>query len=550
MPTATKPAPKKTAKKAAKEPKTNGNHAAIIAALPPGELKEIDPALIDPHPHNRTVDPKTCKGLAETMKEFGQIETATVRPHPTKPGRFQLGAGCRRWHAAKLNGSTLRCLVRPLSDEQLEAVLVVENLQREAPDPREEATQIRRLAQLPNASPRDIAAILGKDDRWVQRRMKLTQLTDELHDEWVDPKSEIHHLPVAAMELLAVTPPETQTLFLQECEGEVFTSTGDVAHWIRSNSCSLEDADFLDDPVTFIPGCGPGCANSSAACGLLNFAEFKDMNEGEKSHCLNESCFNKRAHLARIAKWKKAIAGAPNGFIAITEKYDDEIELGDGHSVKFQQRHQFWAWKDAKKTMEGAVLFLVENRKGHITRSYKLPPKNAKSLAKVTAADGSTSSLRTPEETVQGSIHRVQGKRFTELRSRLDRHLQDLPEDFGTNGLQTPLIPLVAYLGTNERELSAAGADAWQGALAVSEGEALKLLWGSIRQVLHKRLNDRSYTDRKCDLIKQTFQDEMRHIARITGFDFDGQYAQIAHAGKLPASLKCYDLVTLTKVSA
>ena len=95
---------------------------ATATPIAEGVRKSLDPALIDAHPHNRVIHPKTCKGLADSMRLHGQIQPATVRPHPDKKGRYQLGAGARRWHAAKLAKVPLDCIIRDLSDAEIESL--------------------------------------------------------------------------------------------------------------------------------------------------------------------------------------------------------------------------------------------------------------------------------------------------------------------------------------------------------------------------------------------------------------------------------------------
>lgn len=541
--------PKKTAKKqaakteetAAPTPKKTAKKAVAIEALPEGTLRHIDTDLIDPHPQNRPVDAKDCKELAQSMR-YGQIEPAIVRPHPTKPGRFQLGPGHRRFHGAKINGMPLECIVRDLSDAQIEAMLAAENHQRQAPDPRQEAEQIRRLLARPGTSPEDVAGIMGKDDRWINRRIVLTRLTDDLHKAWIDPNSRVHVLPVGAMEILATLEPEMQAKFLTLPEWNFPKTRDAVAEWVCKQSCDLKDAKFLEDPATFIPGCGPGCACSSTASGLLQFEEFKDVKD-EGGSCLKPDCFNKRKELFRLAQWPKVLANAPEGFVVIGAYNEPDLKLADGRTIKFQEEHKFNAWKACKKTDRGAVMFIIENRnKGSITKTYRAPPKGAK----VTMTNTSGESVKSPEESLQASIDRCQGKRYTELLETLVAHVQGLPENFWAQGLVIPVVNLVAIFGTYEKQPFVDGEESlWGDATDLTENRAMTKLWISVKEVLLCRLRSPNFTNRKADLIKPEFTGEMRHIAAITGFDFDAAYASIANTLKMPAALKDLDVVTL-----
>jgi ParB/RepB/Spo0J family partition protein len=592
----TKPAP---AKKAPTKPtpKTPGKTpAALIIPLPEGTRKKIPTALIDPHPDNRKIDPKSCRGLAASMKLFGQIQPAVVRTHPTKKGRFQLGAGERRFHAASINGTDLDCLVCTLTDDQMAGLLVIENHQRENPDARHEATQIRRFTQAnPAATPQQIAAMLGREEHWVKRRLRLLDLTEPVHTAWTDPKHDIHALSIASMELVATLSPELQTTFLKDAE-DAYEKLDHayVVSYLESLSCQLKDVTWLENPATFIPGCGPGCATSSAAADLFSHTEFADSRASNCAQCLNEACFFKRKALARVHAWQVVLEKAPEGYYAVTDKYSDaNVTLYDGSILKPKYKGDFHGWKSCKKTDPDAKPF-IEESSDTVKLTWKKPPAGATS---VPLPAGET-AIKTPEESLQASIDRLQGKRYTLLLDELRDHVTKAPlPDFGptsSDGITDGIIALAASFGTISRletvngsfhghdilhdettddddetlgpvktshgteELNTAMAELtedqstekptpWDNYRRFATFSQVQILWRSIRQVLSNRLRDRSYTDRKSDLIKPEFINEMKEIATLTGFDFDAAYLRAANATKLPAALKDLDPVTLAK---
>lgn len=527
-----------------------------------GKRQQIDPKLIDPHPHNRQITAESCKGLADSMRSHGQIQPATVRPHPTKKGRFQLGAGARRWTAAKLNHQPLDCIVRPLADDEIEAMLAVENLQRENPEPREEAAQIRRLFQLPSSTPQSVAAMLGRPDAWVKRRMRLLDLIDPVHEAWQDPDSKLHRLPIASMELIAALSNDLQLAFLEEYhEAYDHCAADDVTNFIASMACSLKDVAWLDNPATFVPGCGPGgCATSSAATDLFSHTEFADAKRLQCAQCLNSTCFNQRAALARQDLWHTALAKAPTGYYATTDAYGDDkrqITLPDGSTLKLRAKYDFHGWKPGKKSDAKAKPFLEETD-GTVKLTWKLPPKDAETIPKSAAE----TSVKSPEESLQASINRLQGKRYTLLLDELKDHVgkAECPT-FSDDPLTRAkhLLALAAIFGTEHRLINVGDrhyrehqrlidrmttANAWDAYLNLT-GDAETDLWHAIRAVLTCRLRDRAYTDRKSDLIKPEFITEMIHVAQLTGFDYPGAYQRAVTACKIPASLKDLDPVTL-----
>jgi len=530
-----------------------------------GKRQQIDPKLIDPHPHNRQITLESCQGLAQSMRSHGQIQPSTVRPHPTKKGRFQLGAGARRWTAAKINNQPLDCIVRALSDAEIEAMLAVENLQRENPEPREEAAQIRRLFQLPSSTPQSVAAMLGRPDAWVKRRMKLLDLLDPVHEAWQDPDSKLHGLPIASMELIAALSNELQMDFLEEFgEAHDACTADDVKHYISGMACSLKDATWLDNPATFVPGCGPGgCATSSAATDLFSNTEFADEKRLKCANCLNPACFNKRAALARTDAWQKALAKAPAGYYATTDECGDEkrqIALADGSTLKLRAKWDFHGWKACKKTDPKAKPFLEESNH-EIKLTWKAPPKDAETIPKSSAE----SSVKTPEESVQASIDRVQGKRYDLVLKEMREHMETAALSVAFDNAPLHLLALAHAFGTVHSRISVAedmtsyadiGEDVevedqtpWQayheGHTPQQASHTITAVWASVRRVLKKRLHDHTFTDRKSDLIKPEFVSEMLEIAKLTTFDFAAAYRRAATACKPPASLKHLDPVTL-----
>ena len=116
------------------------------------------------------------KSLAVSLAEQGQTTPGIARPHPKKTGCLELGAGARRRTGLALIGTaTMAVIVRKLTDAELDSLILVENFQRLDPHPREEAKVIARLVA-GGLKPPAIAAQLGKDTKWVNRRLQLLKI--------------------------------------------------------------------------------------------------------------------------------------------------------------------------------------------------------------------------------------------------------------------------------------------------------------------------------------------------------------------------------------
>lgn len=83
--------------------------------------------------------------LADSIKSQGIIQPLLVRPHGGE-NTYQIVAGERRWRAAQLAGlKDVPVFVRELSDKEVMAAALIENLRREDLNPIEEAEALQAL---------------------------------------------------------------------------------------------------------------------------------------------------------------------------------------------------------------------------------------------------------------------------------------------------------------------------------------------------------------------------------------------------------------------
>lgn len=112
--------------------------------------------------------------LADSIKSVGLINPIVARP---VNGHFELVAGERRFLAAAKAGlKVIDVTVRPLTDEQVLEIQLIENLQREGLHELAEAEGYEQLQRLGHAA-NEIAAKVGKSKGYVYGRMKLLALT-------------------------------------------------------------------------------------------------------------------------------------------------------------------------------------------------------------------------------------------------------------------------------------------------------------------------------------------------------------------------------------
>lgn len=154
-----------------------------VEAVGPGrnELQSLEISSISPlHGQPRThFDDTALNELAESIRVRGVIQPIIVRPQ--EDGRYQLVAGERRWRAAqKAQLHQIPALVRQLSDREVMALALIENLQREDLNPVEEARAYRRLAEQEQMTQADIARMIDKSRSHVANMQRLLDLPDEV----------------------------------------------------------------------------------------------------------------------------------------------------------------------------------------------------------------------------------------------------------------------------------------------------------------------------------------------------------------------------------
>ncbi len=151
-------------------------------SLPAGQgLAMLAVAAIAPHPEQprRHFDDAALDELAASIAARGVIQPVIVRP--LGPGRWQLVAGERRWRAAqRAQLHEIPAIIRDLSEREVMALALIENLQREDLNPVEEARAYNRLAEDEGLTQAEIARMVDKSRSHVANLMRLLALPGEV----------------------------------------------------------------------------------------------------------------------------------------------------------------------------------------------------------------------------------------------------------------------------------------------------------------------------------------------------------------------------------
>jgi ParB/RepB/Spo0J family partition protein len=272
----------------------------------PIPLSEI---MLSPTNPRQSFNAKKLEELAADVKQRGVQEPILVRPVTGAERNFQVVFGERRYRASEKAGKeTVPAIVRPLTDEQVLELQIVENLQREDLHPLDEAEAFQRLYEMalheqPNHDEAValVAARVGKKPDDIEKSLKLRSLTEAAKTAFRKDLILLGH----AFELCRLREDEQKQAlaFLTESRREVNQPNGgrknvkvmpgvpDLKLWIQQNLfLDLERAPFDTQDATLNKEMG--------ACSTCQFRTgnqpvlFSDVRKGDI--CTVPSCWKEK----------------------------------------------------------------------------------------------------------------------------------------------------------------------------------------------------------------------------------------------------------------
>lgn len=157
------------------------------------ELSELPIELLHPNPHQprRRFRKAGLVELAQSMKNFEQLQPIVLMRHPERKGEYLIVAGERRWRAAQINGwGTVSCIIKEqqYTPLQLGQLALIENEEREGLTPIEVALQFDQFRKSVEEggfglSVSEIGRMSRKYERTtVQNMLSLLELPTEVQD--------------------------------------------------------------------------------------------------------------------------------------------------------------------------------------------------------------------------------------------------------------------------------------------------------------------------------------------------------------------------------
>lgn len=158
-----------------------GTEKIDLKAAPMSKMLEIEIGKIIPNPTQpRTeFDEEALDELADSIRQLGIIQPITVRK--AEDEKYIIISGERRWRAAqRANLEALPAYVREVDDENLHAMALVENIQRQDLNAIEIALGMQRLLEECNLTQDALSEKVGKKRSSVANYLRLLKLPNEV----------------------------------------------------------------------------------------------------------------------------------------------------------------------------------------------------------------------------------------------------------------------------------------------------------------------------------------------------------------------------------
>ncbi len=159
----------------ANEREKEGQSGSGLTEIP---LEEINPSSYQPR---KSFSAESLNELSESIKSHGLLQPVLVRKRPQ--GGYELIAGERRWRASKLAGlDVMPAVVRDAIDQEVSALALVENIQRDNLNSYEEASALGRLRDEFGLTQESIAMAVGRSRASIANLLRLLLLGEVARD--------------------------------------------------------------------------------------------------------------------------------------------------------------------------------------------------------------------------------------------------------------------------------------------------------------------------------------------------------------------------------
>ena len=142
-----------------------------------GSINEVpvDKIMANPNQPRRDFDEETLAELSASIRELGIVQPITLRDQGD--GTYLIIAGERRWRASQMAGlETIPAYVRTVDDENMMAMALIENIQREDLNAMEIALAYQNLMEQYKLTQERLSERVGKNRSTVTNYLRLLKL--------------------------------------------------------------------------------------------------------------------------------------------------------------------------------------------------------------------------------------------------------------------------------------------------------------------------------------------------------------------------------------
>jgi ParB family chromosome partitioning protein len=206
----------------------------------------IESIVVRPTQPRQNIDPIKLHELSESIRQNGILQPLVVRKDKDRNGRYELIAGERRLRAARKVGlSDIPVNVIDCSDQDVYAIALIENIQRDQLNSLEEAAAIQKLLTDHGCTQENLAKMVAKSRSYIANSLRLLSLPDPVKQLIISEEISVGHAKILAGRQDAVELSETivnQHLSVRDLEHLV-----DDKKQLKKDVCA-KDYDQYENP--------------------------------------------------------------------------------------------------------------------------------------------------------------------------------------------------------------------------------------------------------------------------------------------------------------
>ena len=192
----------------------------------------VDQIHANPDQPRRDFDPDSLQELSDSIRQIGIIQPITLRK--IKEGDYQIIAGERRFRATAMAGlKTIPAYIRTADDENVMAMALIENIQREDLNSMEVALACQNLLEVYDMTQEQLSSRIGKKRATIANYIRLLKLPAEIQVALKNKQIDMGH----ARALLAIDDPMKQLQLFHE-----LTKYGYSVRMVEDKARQMNDA--------------------------------------------------------------------------------------------------------------------------------------------------------------------------------------------------------------------------------------------------------------------------------------------------------------------